>query len=29
MPHVASSVVDDQGVTLLRAWIKQLPTAER
>ncbi|HMF15537.1 MAG TPA: hypothetical protein VKE94_24660, partial [Gemmataceae bacterium] len=25
MPHVASSVVDEKGVQLIRQWIKQLP----
>ena len=25
MPHIASSVVDDDAVKLIRDWIKQLP----
>jgi hypothetical protein len=29
MPHVASLVVDDEAVELIREWIKQLPAAER
>jgi hypothetical protein len=25
MPHVASNVVDDQGVELIREWLRKMP----
>ena len=29
MPHIASNVVDEDAVKLIREWIKQLPKEEK